>query len=138
MRCTDADLDNCRTDAEAAVEKTETAGCAAEVDAVLVCLDDNLSCQSGTSPGTDKCDKQQSALLKCAGTSNPFANVCEAAALKSAMCAGVPPPNGSDTSCPTVSACQSACVVKADCDVLIGATFSQEFQDCISSCQFVK
>lgn len=136
--CTDADRDRCRSDAEATVTRIESKSCDTELSAVLTCLDDNLSCQGGTHPGTDKCNEQQDALFKCSGTSNPFATVCEAAALKSSACAGVPPPSGLDPNCPAISACQSECVVAADCDVLIGATFSQEFQDCITACGFVK
>ncbi|MFT3775970.1 MAG: hypothetical protein QM820_62290 [Minicystis sp.] len=129
-------MQTCLDDGQTGVDKATSKSCTKEMDDVLSCMDDNLSCQLGTGPGTDKCTKQQTALFACAGVSNPFATACEEASVKSAMCAGVSPPVGSTTDCPAISACQSACVLAATCDVIIGATFDPKFQDCVNSCSF--
>lgn len=132
--CTDADLEACIERATAAADKARKQDCAKEIDAYLVCVDDKLSCQHGAGPGTTECGKEETALVKCTGTGNPFANVCEQASAKFATCTGqpVPPSNGSD--CPPDQECQSLCVVQATCEEVLGQVSSPSFQNCINEC----
>lgn len=132
--CTQADLDACLETGDTARTTAEKKSCSTQMGTFLSCLDDNLSCQGGTSAGTDQCSKEEQALVTCSGSGNPFLTVCQQAAAKSAMCTGgSPPPNG-DASCPAQSACQSKCILAASCDAIIGITFDQQFQDCLTAC----
>ena len=131
--CTKADLDACVTLGETAQTKALDMKCTDEFDKLLTCLDENLSCQQGAGPGTDKCATQEEALNKCGGIGNPFTTPCAEAAQKSAACNGVQVQPG-QTQCPAASACQSLCILAQPCDVLTGQTFSPTFQDCLANC----
>lgn len=136
LPCTPADEQGCLDQADAAEVLVAKKSCEAQLDALMTCLDENLSCQGGTGPGTDQCDKQQTKLFACAGISNPFATPCEEASIKSAMCLGSPPPPITGAACPANAACSAQCILDAECDVIIGNTFSKPFQDCFSACSF--
>jgi hypothetical protein len=129
--CTDADMETCIADTEAAV--AEVKGCEEQLDAYLACYDETLSCQSGV--GTSTCDAEESALEKCSGTGNPFVSVCEQAFAKVAKCIGAKPQE--ETECTGVTRCFSLCTLDTSCDVIQGFVFSESFQACVNGCNGV-
>jgi len=132
--CTQADLDGCIATGDAARSAAEKQKCGAKMDAFLACMDDTLSCRQGTVAGTDKCGEEEQALIACSGSGNPFLSICQQAAAKSSKCTGgVPQPDPGGV-CNGQNECQSKCVLAADCDAIIGITFDQAFQDCLSAC----
>ena len=135
--CTKSDLDACITTGEKADTKAQQKNCSDTFDKLLTCLDENLSCQQGI--GVGKCAKQEAALTKCAGIGNPFTTPCAEAIQKVSACSGNPvqpgqPGQPSASSCTGLLACQSLCLLAQPCDVVIGMTFSQSFQDCQIQC----
>lgn len=133
--CTRGDLDACVTAGEKADTKAQQKNCSDTFDKLLICLDENLSCQQGAGAGTNKCGKQEAALTKCAGIGNPFTTPCAEATQKVTACTGNPvQPGQPSPSCVGLLACQSLCLLVQPCDVINGMTFSQSFQDCQTQC----
>jgi hypothetical protein len=132
--CTPTDEQACLDEADTAATRADTSGCATQLDAVLSCLEEHLSCQSGSGPGTDKCDQEQASLFTCAGFSDPFATTCDEAATKVAKCSGSTTPPQTGSMCPASAACSAQCLLDVSCDVITGVNFSQSFQTCVNVC----
>ena len=130
--CTKHDLDACVTKGETAETSAQKKNCSNHFNALLTCIDENLSCQPGFGVGTDKCTKEEEGLRTCGGLEDPFVTPCAQAALRVSGCNGNG--NPTQTPCPPILACSALCTLAQPCDVLNGMTFSQPFQDCQNQC----
>ena len=130
--CTRGDLEACLTKGDTAEATAQTKKCTEQLDALLSCLAENLSCQDGAGPGTSKCSIEETKLVACSGAGNPFSTPCEEATQKTNLCNGNTQPLTS--SCPAVNACVSLCVLAQPCDVISGQTFSEPYNDCQNAC----
>lgn len=131
--CTGADLDTCVEKAEAAQASAEKSSCGDEFEAFVGCFEDTASCGDGNLVMTHRCTRVEETLKVCADAGNPFASVCDEALAKVGTCTGVPP-QPQTSPCTGVTACTLACVLAAECDVLLGFRFDQDFADCTNAC----
>jgi hypothetical protein len=129
--CTGADFDACVEKAEAAQDQATDRGCVPQFEDFIGCFETTVTCEQGPA-STSRCTRVGEALRACAGRGNPFATVCEEAAQRISECIqGTVKPS---STCSPQEACQGACVVAADCDVILGKKSDPAFSDCTIAC----
>ena len=137
--CTDNDLADCRSSAEAAQQKSESA-CSAQFAAYLTCAEDNVRCRDPQALNT-KCLTEISAMILCDPGLTIIGTPCSAAPIKTAVCLGTPLPTGSGSStCSGQQACAAQCTIAAPCNQIkdvfspMPSGTGQPMLDCFTAC----
>ena len=137
--CTDNDLADCRSSAEAAQQQSRSA-CAAPFAAYLTCAEDNVRCRDPQALNT-KCLAEVSAMILCDPTLAVIGTACSAASIKTAVCLETPLPTGSNQStCAGSQACVAQCTIAAPCNQIkdvfsnMPSGIGQPMLDCFTAC----